>query len=253
MTVDPWFVAMILVCVFGAALVNGILGFGFALLAVVVVSLVADPRLAVVSMSLVTPVLTAAQIRHHWGERAITWRLRWVLIGSVIGSIIGSQVLLIAPSWVLLVGLGLFALWYAISSMRRERPQLRVGTERVLAPVVGLLAGTLNGSLGASGPVLGSYLHAIGLRVAAFAFAISLVFAFMGVVRVVSLAVLGAYDAINVLLGVSMLLPAVVGQRVGFVVQRRLEAARVNRLFLVLLVFSGVTLLLKGVLAVAVG
>jgi uncharacterized membrane protein YfcA len=247
-TLDPWFLGLTLVAIFIAALINGVMGFGFALLAVIVLSLLADPRIAVISMSLVTPLLTAVQIHYHRRERAVTGRLRWLLVASVAGSVLGAQLLLIAPLWLLSVLLGIFALWYAWSSLSRDRPQMRAGTERWLAPVVGFAAGTMNGSLGASGPVLGSYLHAIGLRMRAFAFAISLVFAVMGAVRVLSLAALGAYDADNVLLGVSMFVPAIVGQRVGFLIQRRLSAHRFERIFLVMLVIAGVNLVLKGIL-----
>jgi len=97
--------------------------------------------------------------------------------------------------------LGLFCLFYVASSLRRRRPPLAPRTERILGPVVGLGAGMFNGSLGASGPVVGSYLHAIGLYKRQFAFAISSVFVLMGIVRATSLALLGAYTASTFLVG----------------------------------------------------
>ena len=123
---------------------------------------------------------------------------------------------------------------------------MRAGTQRVLAPAVGLAAGMMNGSLGASGPVLGSYLHAIGLRKREFAFAISVVFATMGLLRVGLLAGLGAYTTATFALGVGLFLPAVVGQRVGFRLQGRMDARRFELAIFSVLVLAAGNLILKG-------
>jgi uncharacterized membrane protein YfcA len=117
----------------------------------------------------------------------------------------------------------------------------------MLGPVVGFGAGMFNGSLGASGPVIGSYLHAIGLYKRQFAFAISSVFVLMGVVRATSLAVLGAYTASTFLVGASLFVPAAVGQQIGFRVQSRLDHRAFELAVLGLLTLSAVNLLVKGV------
>ena len=53
-----------------------------------------------------------------------------------------------------------------------------------MAPVAGFFSGMTNGALGASGPVAGSFLLAIGLRGREFIFGISLVFVFQAAFRI---------------------------------------------------------------------
>jgi len=232
---------------FLAALVGGVVGFGFSLLGIAALTLVLDPKVAIVVFSLAAPALSLLQLHHHWQERAVANRLRVLLVFAGIGSIVGTSLLVALPSWVLSIALGLFCLFYVGSTLRSGRPPLAPRTERMLGPIVGLGAGLFNGSLGASGPVVGSYLHAIGLYKRQFAFAISSVFVLMGVVRATSLAVLGAYTTTTFLLGASLLVPAAIGQQIGFRVQARLDHRRFELAVLALLTLSAVNLIVKGI------
>jgi uncharacterized membrane protein YfcA len=232
---------------FGAALIGGVAGFGFSLIGIAALTLVLDPKTAVIAFSLVAPLLSAVQLYHHRSHRAVANRLWLLLACAAIGSIIGTNLLLTLPSWVLSIALGCFALFYVLATLRSERPPLAPQTERLLGPVIGLTAGVFNGSLGASGPVVGSYLHAIGLHKREFAFAISSVFLLMGVVRAASLAVLGAYTAASFAVSASLFVPAVVGQQIGFAVQSRIDQRRFEFAVLALLTLSALNLIVKGV------
>jgi uncharacterized membrane protein YfcA len=238
---------LLAVVVFGAAMVGGIAGFGFALIGLAALTLTLDPKAAVIAFSVVAPLLNVVQLFHHRSERRVASRLRTVLAFAAIGSVIGTTLLLALPSWVLSIALGCFALFYVASALRRGRPPLAERTERALGPVVGLAAGLFNGSLGASGPVLGSYLHAIGLRKRQFAFAISSVFLLMGVFRVASLTALGAYTLVSFGTSAALFVPAVVGQQVGFAVQSRIDQRRFEIAVLALLTLSAVNLIIKGI------
>jgi uncharacterized membrane protein YfcA len=119
--------------------------------------------------------------------------------------------------------------------------------ERRIAPAVGALAGVSNGALGASGPILGSYLLALGLTGRHFVFAISLTFAVMSAIRVGTLAVLGAYTLTVVLVGLGLALPAWIGQRLGFWLQGRLSPQAFQRVILVALLAASANLLYRGI------
>jgi uncharacterized membrane protein YfcA len=232
---------------FGAALIGGVAGFGFSLIGIASLTLVLDPRTAVIAFSIVAPLLSAVQLLHHRSERDVAHRLWLLLICAAIGSVIGTNLLLTLPSWILSIALGCVALVYVASALRRARPPLAERTERMLGPLIGLGAGVFNGSVGASGPVVGSYLHAIGLHKRQFAFAISSVFVVMGVVRATSLAVLGAYTAASFTVSAALFVPAVVGQQIGFAVQSRIDQRRFELAVLVLLTLSAVNLIVKGI------
>jgi uncharacterized protein len=233
--------------VFLAALINGAVGFGFALVGVAALAFVLDPRTVVIVISLVTPAVSSSQLWRHRQHRRVLDRLGWLILASVVGCIVGVQLLIFLPTWALSIVMGLFALTYVLTALRRGRQPLSVRIERALGPFVGFLAGTLNGAVGASGPILGPYLHAIGLHARAFAFAISAVFTVMSLVRIVSIAALGAYTTTTLVMSALIVVPALVGQRVGFVVQQRIDHRRFELAVLALIVLSGVNLVVKGV------
>ena len=247
MEIGPGLVATLALVVCFAAAVNGVAGFGFALVMVASLAIVIEPRPAVVLLSLITPAVQTFQLRHHWAFRGVAGRLRPMLAASVIGTIVGANLLVILPGYALAIALGLFTLWYVIGSLRKSPMRVTERTERRIAPAVGALAGVSNGTLGASGPILGSYLLAIGLTGRHFVFAISLTFMLMSIIRVGTLAVLGEYTLAVVLLGLGLALPAWAGQRLGFWLQARLSAAAFQRVILVGLLAASANLLYRGV------
>jgi uncharacterized membrane protein YfcA len=238
---------LIAAVVFFAAMVGGIAGFGFALVGLAALTFTYDPKTAVIAFSVVAPLLNVVQLYHHRTERRVATRLRTVFAFAAVGSMIGTTLLLALPTWVLSIALGCFALFYVASALRRGRPPLRASTERKLGPVVGLAAGVFNGSLGASGPVLGTYLHAIGLHKRQFAFAISAVFLLMGVFRIASLATLGAYTLVSFATSAALFVPAALGQHVGFSVQSRIDQRRFELAVIALLTLSALNLIIKGI------
>lgn len=247
MEIGPALVAALAGIVLGASVLNGVAGFGFALVAVAGMAIVLEPKPAIVIMSLITPLLTTMQLHHHWAFRKVTRRLPTLLLGAGVGASVGTQLLVVLPAFVLAISLGLFTLWFAADSLRPKPRSIAPDTERRIAPGVGLLAGLTNGSLGASGPVLGSYLMAIGLRGREFVFAISVVFATMSAVRIINLAVADEYTTSIVLLGIGLTVPAYVGQRTGFLLQGRLSPIRFQHAIIATLLVASAYLLYRGV------
>lgn len=247
MDIDQGLVAALAAIMLSASVLNGIAGFGFALVAVAAMAVVVEPKPAIVIMSLITPVLVSAQMHYHWAFRGVVKRLPAVLLGATVGAIGGTQLLIVLPGYVLAIALALFALWYVLDSWRREPRTIAANTERRIAPGVGLVAGVTNGSLGASGPILGSYLIAIGLRGREFIFAISTVFAVMSAVRIPNLMAASEYTMPIVLLGLALTVPAYLGQRAGFWLQRRLSPVRFQQAIQVILFIASAYLLYSGI------
>ena len=158
-----------------------------------------------------------------------------------------SLLLVVMPIWLISIALGLFTLQFVWDSLHRDRPQMAAGRERRLAPFAGFVSGMTNGSLGASGPVVGSFLLAIGLRGKEFVFAISLVFLFQGVIRDSVFLVNGQYTGPFLLTSLALLVPALVGQQFGLRLRGRLDAKMFQRILLTVLGISALNLLIKGV------
>jgi uncharacterized membrane protein YfcA len=229
-----------------AAIVNGMVGFGFALLAVNALALVLDAKNGIIVMSLLAPIMSGSQLWHHRHRLVIERRL-WPMIGAaVIGSVIGTQLLVVLPSEAVSIALGAFTIYFVLSSLRRERPPMTHATQRWLGPVAGAIGGLTNGALGASGPVFGTYLTAIGLRGAEFTVAISMAFFTMGVLRVGMLVALGQYSIPLLGLAFVLAVPAILVQRIGFHLQGRLDRQTVYRAVLIVLAVGGINLLWRG-------
>lgn len=245
--VEPHVLVILVVLILLGAMVNGLVGMGFALLAVNIISFALGSRDAVVVASVLTPITSGLQL--YWNRAvAHTWvRLRLLLAGALVGTAAGALLLVVMPGWLISIGLGLFTLQFVWDTARRERPPMAAGRERRLAPFAGFVSGMTNGSLGASGPVVGSFLIAIGLRGREFIFAISLVFVFQGLIRDSIFLVNGQYTAPLLLTSATLLVPALVGQRFGLKLRGRLQPQVFQRVLLIVLAISAANLLLKGV------
>jgi hypothetical protein len=247
MTDDPVLIAILLGTIALAAFVNGTIGFGFALLAVNALALVLGAKDGVVVMSLLAPFVSALQLISHRAFAPAWRRLAGLLAGALVGSVVGTQLLVILPGSIISVALGLFTLWFVARSIRGERPPMARATERRLGPLAGFVGGVSNGTLGASGPVFGTYLAAIGLRGRDFAYAISLVFFVMAVLRIGLLAALDQYTTPLVLVAGLLLVPSLGVQWIGLRFRGRLPTATIYRGVLIALGVGAATLIWRGV------
>ena len=247
MTDDPLLVAILVGTVAVAAFINGTIGFGFALLAVNGLAVVLGARDGVVVMSLLAPFVSGLQLINHRAFAPPWRRLRSLLAGAIVGSVVGTQLLVVLPGSVISMALGLFTLWFVARSIRGERPPMGDRTERRLGPLVGFVGGVSNGTLGASGPIFGTYLTAIGLRGRDFAYAIALVFFLMSTLRIGLLAALDVYSQPLVVIAGVLLVPSLGVQLIGLHFRGRLPAAAIYRGVLVALGVGGATLIWRGI------
>lgn len=253
MTFEPLAFGVLLVLIVVAGFINGTIGFGFALLAVNALALVLDAKSGVIAMSLITPIISGLQVWHHRERVPLAHRIGSMLIAALVGTALGTQLLVLLPPPAIGAALGLFTVWFVFDSLRRRRPPLTRSRQRWLGPVTGLIGGLSNGALGASGPVFGTYLVAIGLRGADFAFAISLAFFTMSIVRVGLLTALDQYAAALVVLGIGLAVPAVLAQYAGLWFKGRLPAETLYRGVLVFLFLAGANLLVRAAIDVLGG
>ena len=245
-SIDPGLLALLLAAILAGAMVNGLIGLGFALVAVNTMAAVLGTKEAVIVMSILAPVTSGYQLWLNRSVRASWWRLRWVVAGALAGSVAGAQLLIVLPAWAISMALGLFTVQFVIDTARRDRPQMAIGRERLFGPFAGFVGGATNGALGASGPVIGSFLLAIGLRGREFVFAISLVFFVQGIARGSLFGVYGQYTEPLLLASLALLVPALLGQQVGLRLRGRVDARMFKRILLVVLFVSSVNLLLRG-------
>ncbi len=142
-----WVAGVILLGTF----VQGLTGFGLALISVPLLSLLLDVKLAVPLAGLFGWMITfplVYKMRHH-----VQWRTALIMvIGSLPGSWLGASLLKFMPARYILIAMGLVLVASSIHAMRKKGAVL-AGTDSGVVPAcAGFLSGTLGASVGEPGP-----------------------------------------------------------------------------------------------------
>lgn len=233
--------------VFVAGLTSGATGLGFAQIMAAGLALMVDPKTAVAILSIMVPVTSSQQVFRHRAQAAHFRRVAPLYLAGLAGVPVGVLLLSVLPSSTIALLLGIFTLVFVATGIRKIPISVRPGQERYLGPLVGLTGGIANGTVGVSGPVLASYLLAAGVTAGLFTFTVSMMFLSMSTLRFFSLLAVGELTGEIVLSGVVLLVPALLGQRVGFWLQDRISKEYFQRAVMVMLFLAGVGLLVRGV------
>ena len=235
-----WAVGACVVAV--AYLVRGIAGFGSGLIAVPLLALMLPLALVVPLVVLLDYIASASQGSAN--RRDIRWReILPLLPFSLIGVLIALFALSRADAQLLLQGLGVFVIAFALYTLSGYTP--KQGAARgwgVLAGTSGGLIGTL---FGTGGPFYVMYFKARGLDKSAFRATFATVFLIDGAGRLLGYAGTGffTWDFLSV---VALALPLMaVALYLGGQIHTHLSQQAFQRGISVLLIVSGVALLFK--------
>lgn len=238
--------AQVVVCaalVAMAALVQTVTGFGFALLAVPVLSLVIPPESAVVlsaSLGLLTSSGQAISERTH-GDRPTIGRM---LLGAAVGAPFGLLILVVTTERQLRIVLVVVIAVFLVINVRNVTLR-RAG--RVVDLGAGAISGALNTALSTNGPPLVMALHVRHLTPQVFRATLSAVLAGSGIITVSLFALSGRYDLDIAVLFLASLPGLAAGFALGVRHRHRVSTARFRQLVTVLLTVTGVVALV-GVL-----
>lgn len=216
-----------------AAFAQAVSGFGSALLAVPLLSVLAGPRAAVVTITMLSVAMTAvatARERQHVEWRVTgTWALTGLLgmpVGLLLLSVLDPRALTLAIAALVLA----FALLLATGASPHPGPWAR--------RVAGVASGAMLTSTGMNGPPLVITLQAMRLRADRFRATLQAVFWTQDMAAVVGFLVIGQVSR-TVLVAVAAGLPGLpLGWLLGDRVFTRLDAPVFRRLVLGMLVLS---------------
>jgi uncharacterized protein len=229
----------------GASATQAISGFGFALIAVPLLSLLIEPQIAVVLATVVgafSSTFQAITDRRH-ANRKLVQRLA---ISAYIGMPFGLLVFIVVSESVLRFIVGVVVLIAAIALMRGFSI---AQTNRKLDWIMGWASGVLATSTSTNGPPLVFLLQAKKLSPESFRATINIVFSLTSFGAIFLFAVSGnitADDFAGIAISVPMLL---IGLAIGFKVRSRINADQFRVLVFVLLVVSALSALTAAVMS----
>jgi uncharacterized protein len=226
--------AVVVAVVAGAAAVQTLTGFGFALIAVPLLSFAIDTKAAVVVAATLGLVASTWQAINERAQRDDATVVR-MLLGSALGAPLGLVVLQVTPERALRAILAVTIVGFVVIGARRTVHSMRAGRADI---AFGAFSGVLSTSLSTNGPPLVMALHTRGLEPAAFRATLATVFCGAGLLAAVLFAATGRYDE-DVLSTIGISLPALaVGFIAGRMLRSRIDPLGFRRLVVVLLVVT---------------
>jgi uncharacterized protein len=225
------------------AFIKGATGGGLPQLAIPVMAVFLGVEHAVVIMAIPGVVANGLLVWSHRAEAPSTRHLPVMIGAGVVGSVVGTMLLKTLDGRVLSGVLALVIVGYIVLALARPGFTLPDRVTRVGSAPVGLVAGGLQGATGISGPLLTTWLHGFGMPPRAYVFAISSLFFVFSSVQTITLVGVGLYTPSRLLESLLALVPILVALPLGVRAARRLSAQTFQRVVLVLLAASVVSLL----------
>lgn len=248
-------VGMIVAVVVAAGAVNGVAGFGFALVGTMALATVIDPVTAVVFMILPILAVNLSLVRDLSAPelRDCGERFGPLLLAALVGTVLGMALLDYLPDGPLRVGLGLVSLGFVASAQRLvPLPSISdSGNGCIVESPLGMAAvGGVSGLLFGGtnvGVQLVAYIRSCNLSHGLFVGIIAMIFLGLNGVRVVAAGALGLYPStMFVAVSVVAAVPAVAGVTIGKRIRKLVTESRRRAVVLGLLTVIGFRLILGG-------
>jgi uncharacterized membrane protein YfcA len=254
-TLTPVLAGAVFVVVLVAGALNGVAGFGFALVGTMALATVVDPATAVVFMILPILSVNLALVRELSVAQLRTCGRRFgpLVAAALVGTVVGLLALDVVPTGPLRVGLGVVSLAFVVNAQEAvtvpgvERAKEGCFVESTPAMVaVGGLSGVLFGGTNVGVQFI-AYVRSCDLSHGLFVGVVAMVFLGLNGVRVLAAGALGLYPNATVFLAsAAAALPAVAGVAVGSRLRDAVSERRRRAAVLGLLTVVGVRLVLGG-------
>ncbi|MEO0492243.1 MAG: sulfite exporter TauE/SafE family protein [Actinomycetota bacterium] len=187
-------IAVALLAILLGSAIKSISGMGLPLVGIPIISFVTDLETAVAAIAIPNLLINVAMAWRARDMAAETRDLPVLGVMGVIGGVVGTYALVSFSEEPLVAVLVAVVTIYVITFIRT--PDFRIGpaTSRRAAPAVGLGTGLLQGAIGISGPLIGSWIHSYRLDRRTHIFSVTILFALAGAAQLGALLVAGELD-----------------------------------------------------------
>jgi|GEM_PF-2197497 len=236
---------------FCGAFVQGVIGFGFNVMGVPFITILAGPKMAVSLISVPSQINCLVLVWRIRRKEKDTVPLNFgpllpLLLMGGIGTFAGATLLVALDPSIVLTCLGVLIMLFVFTDNIRKNWRPSPKYEKQLAFVVGAVTGVLNGLAGICGPTLAPYFYTLRLDKHQFVYYLNVIFLFFGAYQWISFFALGLYTWERILLGLSFLPLSLTAIWLGERARYRVSPVFFNRLILVVLFITALDLLRRG-------
>jgi hypothetical protein len=222
-------VVIILATIAIGAFLKGVTGLGLPIFAIPGLAMFVPVENAVVIMALPGLLANLWLVVVHREHASIMRQHRAFLILGFIGALLGTWFLATIDDSFLRIVLAAWLGIYLIQHYTRANTSRVYSGHAGFARLLGLAAGTLQGTTGISAPIIAPYYHARGLTLSAYAFAVACTFALLSVGQLAAITTVNLFTP--TLLGYSLLatITTLAVVPIGVRFSRRLHQATFDR------------------------
>lgn len=225
-----------IVTIFLAAMVQGMTGFGFSLVAIPILAIVMPLRMLVpilVVCSLALNILIFSQIN---GKLHLK-RIAVMLIVGAFSTPLGVQLLTIMDEKILKAIVGLLVIFSALFMMKGVK--IHLTNKHVVYALTGFLSGVLNGSVSLSGPPVVLMLVNEGEEKNDFKKNISAYFLSLNILTIPSFFMMGLMDANVLKMSTVAIAILLIGASIGIKIGEKIEEGHFKRIVLMMIMAMG--------------
>lgn len=229
-----------------AGLVKGLTGFGFALVATVLLTLVVPPRDAITLMIIPIMVSNFYLIKEIKISKLVSCfkKFKYFLLSSYIGVIVGMLLINTLDQGILKIILGAVVIAYVAVKTKSINLKINFNQKTMLHQItLGGLSGAVFGSTNAGVPYV-AYIDSLNLQKHTFVGLLSSLLFIASSVRIGLAYNLGFYQGgANIVISIGLILPTILGVYLGIKTRNRIDKELLEKIILVLLTLIGLNLL----------
>ena len=228
-----------------AAIIKSTTGMGYPLILIPVLALFIDVTEAVALVSPSNFFLNAKLVWSMREQRSQAKTLPRFVAGGVVGSIIGTALLPVLPNNGLRIVLIVVIVLFLFNKLSPRSLSMSDAQSQRLAPGVGLIGGVFQGAAGISGPIVTPWFLSLGLARDTYIYAITSVFALVGLVQLVVLTVQGSFSSDIATVALLLIPLAYLMFPLGKILRERVSVQAFEWIVLGLLALSAVSLAVR--------
>ncbi len=233
-----------------AGIVKGAVGFAMPLIMVVGLGMVLDPKLVVAGIILPTVLTNVMQIMRGGMETARQALRDFGLYIAIVCVMIfiTAQFVTVIPTQVMYLVLGIPVTLLCAMQLAGFRLQVGPDKHRIASVIIGVISGVLGGLAGTWGPTTVLYLVALDTPKARQIAVQGVVYGIGAIVLLFGHLNSGILSRETIPFSVFLLLPAILGIRIGFMLHDRIDQATFRKMTLFVLLIAGLNLIRRGLI-----